>query len=406
MKAFGLNSSAIESMFHDNPEQLLPSMTKVSSKLSAENPNGKCYFHMQKDWFRVQLHPGENLKSLQIKYAHFLSQSLTWDRVSDSYMSSNKRQRVISLKEFSRQTLGVCAMKAFFGPKLFETSPTFLSRYQEFEDSSWKVFYNYPPFLAQSLHKVKDQALEDLIRYFALPTEQRPDLAWIFRTMDTELTNLKLNARDRAGMIMLITWALNHNAHKISFWILAHIIHDPFLRSCVGTETERAFGPDGTLDIDKLLSNCPQLDAVWYEVLRIYNNAAIARRATEEATVSGKSVHAGQTILGPFRQFHLDADIFGSQASGFDANRFLESKNLQQTRGYHPFGGGNTYCPGRFFAKSEIYIFVATTLNRFDAEMAAGQKFPSVDLDVPSSSAMPAIEDFLVELKPRSTKVT
>ncbi|KAL8642537.1 MAG: hypothetical protein Q9226_008500 [Calogaya cf. arnoldii] len=362
---------------------------------------------MQKDWFRLQLHPGEELRTLQDKYACFLSQSISWTDLSDSYvLFSNKDQKVVSLKGFTRQLLGFCAMKAFFGTELFNSSPDFLSHYQEFEDSSWKVFYNYPRFLAKGLHKVKDWAVDDLVKYFALPSEQRPDTAWIFRTMDIELTNLGLDVRDRAGMMMMIIWALNHNAHKISFWIFAHIVCDPNLLSCVRSETGKAFHSDGSLDIDKLLMESPQLDAVWYEVLRIYNNAAIARKATEATTIGGKSIHAGQTILGPFRQFHLDPNIFGPQALGFDASRFLEAKSLQHTKGYHPFGGGNTYCPGRFFARSEIYIFIATSLHRLDIELAEGQKLPAVDLDVPSSSAMPAVEDVLIKLKPRTNGQT
>ncbi|KAL9039558.1 MAG: hypothetical protein Q9180_002458 [Flavoplaca navasiana] len=375
--------------------------------MSTENPTGKCYFHMQKDWFRVQLHPGEHLKVLQVKYACFLSQSISWAELSDSYVvSSNGLFKVVSLKRFCRQILGVCAMKAFFGTELFKSCPDILSHYQEFEDSSWKVFYNYPRFLAKDLHKVKDQALDGLIKYFDLPMEKRPDTAWIFQTMDTELANLNLDARDRAGMMMMIIWALNHNAHKISFWIFAHVICNPTLLASVRSETEKALNSDGSLDIQRLLTESPQLDAVWFEVLRIYNNAAIARKATEDTTIGGISIHAGQTILGPFRQFHLNSNIFGSQASGFDASRFLKTKDLQNTKGYHPFGGGNTYCPGRFFARSEIYIFVATSLHRLYIERVEGQEFPAVDLAVPSSSAMPAAKDMLVKVKSRKSGET
>ncbi|KAL8869936.1 MAG: hypothetical protein Q9174_003900, partial [Haloplaca sp. 1 TL-2023] len=301
MGAFGLESGAIKSMFHNDPQHLIPAKARLSSKMSTENPTGKCYFHMQKDWFRVQLHPGENLRVLQDKYSCFLSQSVKWTDLSGSYVvSSIEDQKVISLKRFCRQILGVCAMKAFFGAEFFDTSPDFLSRYQKFEDSSWKVFYNYPRFLARDLHKIKDQALDGLVKYFALPNEERPDTAWIFKTMDTELANLNFHERDRAGMMMMIIWALNHNAHKISFWIFAHIICDPNLLSRVRSETENAFDSNGSLDIHRLLTESPQLDAVWFEVLRIYNNAAIARKATEDTTIRGVSIHAGQTILGPF----------------------------------------------------------------------------------------------------------
>lgn len=112
-------------------------------------------------------------------------------------------------------------------------------------------------------------------------------------------------------------------------------------------------------------------------------------------------MRAGETVLGPFRQFHTDPTIFGPGALGFDPTRFLANKSLHHTKGYYPFGGGNTYCPGRFFARSEIYIFVATALDRLDLEVAPGQTLPEVDLQVPSSSAMPTTKDVLVKIRPR-----
>ena len=208
MKAFGLDSTSIEHMFNDDPVHLVPMDSKSSSLLSADNSLSKCYFHLQKDWLRVQLHPGEKLKDLQYKYVRYLTESVAWNSISDqSTISSNQNEKLISLKGFTRQILGTCAMKAFFGKELFEAIPSFWSHYQGFEDASWKVFYNYPRLLARSLHEIKDHALDDLIKFFALPTEQRPGLAWLFRTMDTELTNLGLDPRDRAGMMMLIIWA-------------------------------------------------------------------------------------------------------------------------------------------------------------------------------------------------------
>jgi cytochrome P450 len=194
---------------------------------------------------------------------------------------------------------------------------------------------------------------------------------------------------------------INHNAHKISFWIFTHIFFDPILLSSIHTETRKCFRLDGSIDIQDLLNECPRLDAVWYEVLRLYNNASIARKATFSTFISNKKIHKNETIIGPFRQFHLNAEIFGPNITAFDPNRFLANKGLNHVRGYYPFGGGNTYCPGRFFARSEIYIFVATALKRFDMEILEGQELPKVDLEVPSSSAMPAMGDCLVKLRPR-----
>ena len=210
MKAFGFNYTAIEKMFHVDPAHIMPMDIRSKALLSTANPNGKCYFNMQSEWLRHQLLPADNgnLKSLQDKYARFLSEALLWPTLMEKFnISPGANGNLISLKNFTRQILGECAMKSFFGQQLFNTSPLFLPHYQAYEDESWKVFFNYPRFVARDVHKSKDKALDDLVKYFALPVQHRSDLAWIFQTLDSELNNLGLVARDRAGIMMMITWA-------------------------------------------------------------------------------------------------------------------------------------------------------------------------------------------------------
>ena len=47
---------------------------------------------------------------------------------------------------------------------------------------------------------------------------------------------------------------------------------------------------------------------------------------------------------------------------------------------------------------------MAAALKRFDMEILEGQELPKVNLEVPSSSAMPAMSDCLVKLRPRILK--
>ena len=203
MKAFGFNCMSREHMFNDDPVHLVPMENKCSSLMSAENPTGKCFFHLQRGWLRVQLHGGGESLGIQNKYARCLTDSVAWDSLSDHYAgSSNENEKEISLKGFKRQALGICAVKAFFGKELFELFPTFWSQYQDFEDASWKVFYNYPRRLARGLHEVNDHALDHLINYLTLPAAQRSGLAWLFQTMDTELTSLDLDPEARTDAMI------------------------------------------------------------------------------------------------------------------------------------------------------------------------------------------------------------
>lgn len=74
-------------------------------------------------------------------------------------------------------------------------------------------------------------------------------------------------------------------------------------------------------------------------------------------------------MLIPARQLHLDDRAFGADAKSFDAEHFLEKKDLVRSSNFRPFGGGTTYCPGRFIAKREVLTFVAFVLARFEISL-------------------------------------
>ena len=193
----------------------------------------------------------------------------------------------------------------------------------------------------------------------------------------------------------------------MGFWIIAHLLHNSDLYASVNEEIQAAILGDDRLDMNVLLTKCPHLDAVWHETLRIYNAASVVRRAERDCMIGDKSIHKETTVLAPFRQFHLNPNIFGRDAGGFNPERFLKNKGLQRVKGYAPFGGGHTYCPGRLFAQQEIYMFIALTLHRFEITISSQQALkgiPSVDLKRPSPAAMGPASDILVDLRLREPK--
>ena len=92
----------------------------------------------------------------------------------------------------------------------------------------------------------------------------------------------------------------------------------------------------------------------------------------------------------PFRQLHFNKDIFGSNADEFDAERFLRDKSLGKSSSFRPFGGGATYCPGRYVAKREVMVFIALAMSRFDIGLAEKEQsaFPKLDTRTPSLGIM------------------
>lgn len=70
----------------------------------------------------------------------------------------------------------------------------------------------------------------------------------------------------------------------------------------------------------------------------------------------------------PYRQLHFDEAVFGPQVREFRPERFLD-KDIARSPSFKPFGGGITYCSGRFIAKREVLAFVAVVLHRYDIEL-------------------------------------
>ena len=89
-------------------------------------------------------------------------------------------------------------------------------------------------------------------------------------------------------------------------------------------------------------------------------------------------LRAGCDVQIPAGVPHRNPSIWGSNASTFDASRFLtpeqrgddsvkaKTEDREMKKGYFPFGGGKHLCPGRNFAFSEILGAVAVLVAGFE----------------------------------------
>lgn len=105
----------------------------------------------------------------------------------------------------------------------------------------------------------------------------------------------------------------------------------------------------------------------------------------------------------PFRQLHFNANAFGQDVNAFNPERFLD-RDLLKSASWRPYGGGATLCPGRFLARREVYMFVATVMRRFEMEMLnddGKRKFPRLDLGTPVNGMMgpKAGDDVVVRIR-------
>lgn len=154
------------------------------------------------------------------------------------------------------------------------------------------------------------------------------------------------------------------------------------------------------------------LNSTYDEILRYTNNAMGVRLVVNQTRIGGKTLRPGRKLLMPYRQMHLDRDVWGPGAANFDAGRFMRDKSLSRSASFRPFGGGNGYCPGRFLARREVFMFVATVIRRFEVGLLPSSngskpKFPDLDETTPTGGILSPVagQDVIVQVQPRTIAI-
>lgn len=151
--------------------------------------------------------------------------------------------------------------------------------------------------------------------------------------------------------------------------MLAHILYDEVLFATIRAEVNPIV-KEGTEDFGQKLEQCAHLEAVYHEASRLVASSITTRTVIEPFQLGGKLLHPGCRLLAPYRQLHIDEEVYGNDVRQFNFNRFLKNKDLSRSPSFKPFGGGTTYCPGRFLARREVLTFIAIALVRFDISLS------------------------------------
>ena len=151
--------------------------------------------------------------------------------------------------------------------------------------------------------------------------------------------------------------------------MMAEILYRPTLLDTLRHEVDPVVG-EGFPNLEyRLEQQCPHLRAVFLEILRLTASSSTLRGVVSTTELGDKILRGGTTILIPYRQLHLDAEVFGEDLESFDPDCFLNIPGLSKSHSFRPFGGGKTYCSGRFLAEREVLTFVALAISRFDIDV-------------------------------------
>ncbi|KAL9594859.1 MAG: hypothetical protein Q9219_006794 [cf. Caloplaca sp. 3 TL-2023] len=310
---------------------------------------------------RAQLHPGEHLDDMTEELLLQIEQRLAWSHIS---MNRNVEEgapaekKTLSLYRLCAEVMIPAATNAFFGEALLRHDPQLIEKFLAFDEDSWMITYRYPSFLARKMHRAREMHTQTFTR------------AAVHLTSSEALTAIFLSST-------------NANGFKVCFWLLTYLLHQPDTLEAIRQEFQTVF-TDGKIDIESLLK-CKLFNAAFDETLRLTSGASSARTVIAPTQLGNKVLRQGTKLLMPYRQLHFQTEVFGPQIKEFRPQRFLGEKDLGRSSEYKPFGGGITYCSGRFIARREVLAFVAMVLRKYDIELAGeGQRLPRLDEKKPT----------------------
>jgi len=186
------------------------------------------------------------------------------------------------------------------------------------------------------------------------------------------------------GDVVTVSSAGHESSATAMRLVLFHIFDRPEILKRLRVElSSAATDPSGQLEI-KTLEQLPFLTALLLEGLRLSPGIAsrMARIAPDRDLVYDKwRIPAGTPVGMTALLLHLDEEVYGPDPWEFEPERWMDPefrKNVEG-RSFAPFSRGTRNCMGMHLAWAEMYLVVATLVQRFDFRFV-GQGATAKDL--------------------------
>ncbi|XP_012877754.1 PREDICTED: cytochrome P450 2J2 [Dipodomys ordii] len=148
-------------------------------------------------------------------------------------------------------------------------------------------------------------------------------------------------------------------------WGLLYMALNPEIQEKVQTEIDRVVSrgkQPGLADRESL----PYTYAVIHEIQRMGNIIPlnVPRKVTTDTTLSGYHLPKGTMILTNLTALHKDPKEWATPDT-FNPEHFLENGQFKKKESFLPFGIGKRVCLGEQLARSELFIFFTSLVQKF-----------------------------------------
>ncbi|KAM4662626.1 cytochrome P450 2F3-like [Discoglossus pictus] len=160
-------------------------------------------------------------------------------------------------------------------------------------------------------------------------------------------------------------------------WALRFMLLYPEIQRKIQAEIDNVLGSEKCPSLEDRV-RLPYTDAVIHEVQRFASiiPQGLPHEALYDITFKGYTIPKGTQII-TFLHSALNDSKYWDKPEEFNPNRFLdENGKLLKNDAHLPFGAGKRACVGEALAKTEIFIFFVSILQKFTLKLAPGESEP------------------------------
>ncbi|XP_078268933.1 steroid 17-alpha-hydroxylase/17,20 lyase [Rhinoraja longicauda] len=184
-------------------------------------------------------------------------------------------------------------------------------------------------------------------------------------------------------------------------WIILYLLHHPQVQTKIQEEIENNIGYERTPKISDR-SNLHFLNATISETLRIQpvSPLLIPHVALADTSIGDYVIPKDTHVIINLWAIHHDEKEWKSPGT-FDPTRFLDTEGKyvhSPSPSFLPFGAGPRACLGEVLTKMQLFLFIATFLQRFTMEIAPGHQLVGLR---GKFGIVQQPEKFIVQLKSR-----
>ncbi|KAF4992878.1 hypothetical protein FGRMN_6879 [Fusarium graminum] len=369
-----------------------------------------------------------------ISFNGYPTDQMEWERHANAELLEDKEEKTMALDffELTKTFIARTATISVFGTDFVEVYPDIWPHLWVFNDAFHSLAMGVPlwaPFPSSQRARIALSRLRTFMREYhdeldKFLSGEEPGMKWqdfhtispLVRARTEVYRKHGLSSDVRAAFDVALLWSTSVNSTSLISWSLFELYQDRVLLSQIREQItpfveivlpRNEFGgavwipPQiKKLDLEGLLTECPLLQGVYLETLRLYGGGWSARYLKEDVILKDNEE---SFVLKKGTFAHVVNDLHHSDPRSFtdskvwQVGRYLEetvNKKGVKTQQINPYtvrasDGSLTMCDAAAFTQRKVLMYISVFISLYDLEPAGSERWPSPSVVKGVTSAQP-----------------